>query len=147
MFYTRILKHSTFCRISCASVLLQFRGASRDESWRKGLSLSNPVNMPDPTRKRFGYGQLWPLRPACSQNRTGSYRPNPTSCVRFSSVFPKKAWVILCKTDPDPIWTALSRFGHMHLIWKQAGVLESSGPVSASFLLSDSVPFFHRRPG
>ena len=31
------------------------------------------VSMPDPIRKRFGYGQLWPLRPACSQNRAGSY--------------------------------------------------------------------------
>ena len=30
--------------------------------------------MPDPIRKRFGYGQLWPLRPACSQNRPWSYK-------------------------------------------------------------------------
>ena len=29
---------------------------------------TNPVNVLDPIRKRFGYGQLWPLRPACSQN-------------------------------------------------------------------------------
>ena len=29
--------------------------------------------MPDPIWKRFGYGQLWPLRPVCSQNRAGSY--------------------------------------------------------------------------
>ena len=56
--------------------------------------------------------------------------PNPTSCSHFSSVFPKKAWVILCKTDPYPIWTTLLRFGQTHLVWKQAGVLESSGPVS-----------------
>ena len=40
--------------------------------------------MPDPTRKRFGYGQLWPLRPACSQNQAGSYMPDPTSRIRFS---------------------------------------------------------------
>ena len=33
----------------------------------------NPVNMPDPIRKCFGYDQLWPLRPACSQNRAGYY--------------------------------------------------------------------------
>ena len=32
-----------------------------------------PVNMQDPIRKRFGYGRLWPLRPACSQNRPGLY--------------------------------------------------------------------------
>ena len=36
------------------------------------VSKPTPVNMPDSTRKRFGYGQLWPLRPACSQNRTTS---------------------------------------------------------------------------
>ena len=29
--------------------------------------------MPDPTRKRFGYGQLWPLRPACNHNLSGLY--------------------------------------------------------------------------
>ena len=34
------------------------------------------------------------------------------------------------KTDPDPIWLAWSGFGQTHLAWKQAGVQESSGPVS-----------------
>ena len=29
----------------------------------KNVSDNNPVNMLDPLRKRFGYGQLWPLRP------------------------------------------------------------------------------------
>ena len=86
--------------------------------------------MPDPTRKRFGYGQLWPLRPACSQNRARSYMPDLTSRISFSSVFLKKAWIILCETDPDPIWMAWSGFGQTHLVWKQAGVQESSGPVS-----------------
>ena len=39
--------------------------------------------MPDPIRKRFGYGGQ--LRPACSQNRAGSYMPDPASfSVRFS---------------------------------------------------------------
>ena len=32
---------------------------------------TSPVNMLDPIWKRFGYGQLWPLRPACSQNWAG----------------------------------------------------------------------------
>ena len=89
-----------------------------------------PVNMPDPTRKHFGYGQLWPLRPACCQNRAGSYMRDPTSCIRFSSFFPKKARIILYKTAPYPIWTAWSGFGQKHLVWKQAGVQESSGPAS-----------------
>ena len=84
-----------------------------------------PVNMPDTTRKRFGYGQLWPLRPACSQNQAGSYMPDPTSRVCFSSVFQR-----MCKTDLDPIWMSWSGFGQTHLVWKLAGVQESSGPVS-----------------
>ena len=36
----------------------------------------------------------------------------------------------MCKTDPDPIWMAWSGFGQTHLVQKQAGVQESSGPVS-----------------
>ena len=100
------------------------------QAWPSGKAL-NPVNMPGPIRKRFGYSQLWPLRPACSsQNRAGSYMPDSTSCIRFSSVFPKKAWAILCKTDPDRTWMAWSGSGYTHLVWKRAGVLESSGPVS-----------------
>ena len=85
----------------------------------------------DQIRKHFSYGQLWPLRPAGSQNRAGSYIPDPTSRIWFSSVLPK-AWIIklLCKTDPDLIWMAWSGFGQRHLVWKQAGVPESSGPVS-----------------
>ena len=109
------------------------RGLSQlvSQSSRASCKALNPVNMPGPIRKRFGYSQLWPLRPACnSQNRAGSYMPDPTSCIRFSSVFPKKAWAILCKTDPDPIWMAWSGFGYTHLVRKRAGVQESSGPVS-----------------
>ena len=56
--------------------------------------------------------------------------PDPTSRIRFSSVFPKKAWIIFCKTNPDPIWMAWSGFGQTRLVWKQAGVQESYGPVS-----------------
>ena len=88
-----------------------------------------PVNMPDPIQKRFGYGQLWPLRPACSQNWPGSYMPDPTSRICFDSIFPKKAWTTLLRTDPDPIWMVRSGFGQTHLVWKQA-VQESPGPVS-----------------
>ena len=52
------------------------------------------------------------------------------SRIHFSSVSPKKAWTILCKTDPDPMWMAWSGFGQTQLVWKQAGVQESQGPVS-----------------
>ena len=90
----------------------------------------NPVNMPDPIWKCFGYGQLWPLWPSCSQNQAGSYMPYPTSRTCFSSVFPKQAWIVLRKTNPDPIWMVWSGSGETHLVRKQAGVQESSGPVS-----------------
>ena len=46
--------------------------------------------------------------------------PHPTSCIRFRSVFPKKAWIILHKTDPDPIWMAWSGF------WPNVCGLETS---------------------
>ena len=91
---------------------------------------NTPVNMPDPIRKRFCYGQLWLLRPACSQNRARSCMPDPTSRIRFCSVFPKKGWIIFRKTDPDSIWMVWSGFGQTHLVWKQASVQESLGPVS-----------------
>ena len=56
--------------------------------------------------------------------------PDQTFRILFSSVFSKKAGIILRETDPDPIWMAWSGFGQTHLVRKQAGVQESSGPVS-----------------
>ena len=56
--------------------------------------------------------------------------PDPTSRIRFGSVFPKTAWTVLCKTHPGPIWMAWSAFVQTHLVQQQAGVQESSGPVS-----------------
>jgi len=53
---------------------------------------------------------------------------DPTSRIRFSPVFPKKAWIILYKIDLGPIWMAWSGFGQTHLVWKQGGVQESAGP-------------------
>ena len=48
--------------------------------------------------------------------------PDPTSCIRFSSIPPKKAWITLCKTGPDLIWMAWSGFGRKpDRIWPQAG--------------------------
>ena len=46
--------------------------------------------MPDPIRKRFGYGQLWPLRPACSHNQAESCMAYPTSGVFLNSVFQRR---------------------------------------------------------
>ena len=73
-----------------------------------------PVNMQDPIWKHFGYVQLWPLRPACSQN--------PPSWIRFSSVLPKKAEI----QSGWPGQVLSKRVG----VQKQAGVQESSGPSS-----------------
>ena len=56
--------------------------------------------------------------------------PDPTSHICFRSVFAKTAWIILCKTDPDPIWMVWWGFGQIHFVWNQAGVQESSGLVS-----------------
>ena len=113
-----------------------------------------PVNMPDPIRKRFGYGQLWPLRPACGQNRAGSYMPDLTSRIRFSYVFPKKAWIILC--EPTWIRSGWPCQGLAKRIWSgsklvcsnhQARFLEGGNPRATNFLLSDSVAIIHRRRG
>ena len=109
--------------------------------------------MPDLIQKRFGYSQLWSLQSVCRQIQTGSYMPDPTSCVCFGSVLSKKAWIILCKNGPDPIWMAWSGFCQTHLVQKQTGVQESSDLVLAdcnwpttSFPRLDMVAFFHRRP-
>ena len=56
--------------------------------------------------------------------------PGLTSHICSSSVFPKKAWTILRKTDPDRIWMVWSGFGQIHPVRKQASVRESSGPAS-----------------
>ena len=81
------------------------------------------------------------------------YMLDLTFCTQCGSVFPKKAWIILCKTGLDPICMAWSGFGKICLVWQQAGAQESLGPVLAehnwlatSFPLSDLATFFHRRP-
>ena len=90
-------------------------------------NLTYPVNMPDPIRKRFGYCQLWPLRPACSQNRPGSYMPDLTPRIRFSSIFSKQG---MDHIKQNRLGSDLDGLVRAHLVWKQAGVQESSGPVS-----------------
>ena len=60
--------------------------------------------------------------------------PDPTFRIRFSFFKnPKKAWIIPCRAIPSRIrsgWPAWSGFGQTHLVWRQAGGLESLGPVS-----------------
>ena len=117
-----------------------------------------PVNMPDRIPKRSVYGQLWPLRPACSQNRPGSYIPDQTSRIHFSSVFPKNGWIILNKITQNRLGSDLDGLVR---VWPNTSFLEASwfagiiwpsfwqdatGPLPVS-PLSDSVLFFHRCPG
>ena len=61
---------------------------------------------------------LWQLLPACSQHQARLYMPNPTSCIQFSSVLPKKAQLILYKTHLDLIRTAWS--GFVQCIWSRS---------------------------
>ena len=50
--------------------------------WSVWVFLLFPVNMPDLIQKHFGYGQLWPLQPAWSQNQAGYDFLHP---IQFSS--------------------------------------------------------------
>ena len=52
--------------------------------------------------------------------RAATIWPDRICRIRLPApVFPKKAWAILCKTDPDPIWMAWPGFGQTHVVWKQ----------------------------
>ena len=111
------------------------------------------THMWDPIWKRFDYGRLWSLQPACCQNQAGSYMLDPTTHIRFGSVLSKKAWIMLCSTDLDLIWMAWSGVGQTPMVQKHASVQESLGPVlvecdqpAACFPFSDSVAIFHRLP-
>ena len=53
-----------------------------------------PVNMLDPIWKCL-------VTNSYGQNQARLYMPDLTSRIQFGSVFPKKAWIMLCKTDPD----------------------------------------------
>ena len=94
------------------------------------MAAHSPIDILDLIQKYFGYCRLWPLWPVCSQNQSRSYMPDPTSCIQFSSVFSKKALIMLCKTNLDPVCMAWSGFGQTDLVWKQAGVQKPPGLVS-----------------
>ena len=102
--------------------------------------------MSDLIRKHFDYGQLWPLWPACSQKMAELYIPDPTSRIQFGSVFPEKAWTILCKPNSDLIWMAWSGLGQIHPVLKQAGVQKPLAPVSGRMQHArDQFPRFQTR--
>ena len=93
-------------------------------------SAYNPNKHARSNSEAFRFGQLWPLRPVMAITASVQPELDFPHPVRFR-IFAKKARITLCKTDPDPIWMAWSGFGQTHLVQKQAGVEESSGPVSS----------------
>ena len=58
--------------------------------------------------------------------------PDPTSRIRFSSVVLQKAWIILRKTDPEPIW----------MVWSGSGLEASrcAGIIGPGFWQDATVP-------
>ena len=102
----------------------------------------------------FCYGQLRSLRPACRQNPTGSYMPDPTSRIPFSSVFSKEGMDHIVQN-----WTGSVLDGVLR-VWPNTSGLEASwcagiiwpcffagrNRPATSFPLSDLVLFMHRRP-
>ena len=89
------------------------------------------------------YSQLWPLQSTCSQNWARLCMPDPASHLRSSSVLPKKAWIIVCKSGlvrfwpnasgPEASWCARI----IGQLWQNANRLL---PVSYWDM------FFHRQP-
>ena len=57
--------------------------------------------MPDPIRKRFGYGQLWPLRPVMAI--TASVQPESGRIVYAGSDFPHPFQLRFSKEGMDHI--------------------------------------------
>ena len=117
-------------------------------TWQVRLHAANPllsfplvpVNMLDPIWKRFGCGHY-------GQCAAGIGPDSASDVVPFFQRRPRWYCAVLV------IWKAWSGFGHLHLVWKQAGGQEAMGPVLAecnrpaiSFPLSGSVAFFHRQP-
>ena len=77
--------------------------------------------MLDLIRKRHsGYGQLWPLRPACSRNRPGSYMPVPPSRIRFGSFFFFQGRHGSHCTKWTRIWSGWSGQGLATHIWSRS---------------------------
>ena len=82
------------------------------------MSITIPENMPDPIRKRFGYGQLWPLRPACSQNRPWSYKFCQIRLrASVSVIFSKKAMYHIVQNRPRSGLDGLHGQGLAKHIW------------------------------
>ena len=88
----------------------------------------------------FDYGQSWPLWPVCSQNWGGSYIPDLTSRIQFSSVFSDS--VLFVQTQPGSNLDGLAR-----VWWNTSGLGESqcAGIIGPSFWqdVTGPLPVFH----
>ena len=92
-----------------------FRKIPHFAPWREARDIY-PVNMPDPIRKRFGYGQFWPLQPVCSQIvYARSYFPHP-----FQLHFSKEGTDHIMQNQPRSDLDGLVR------VWPNASGLEAS---------------------
>ena len=91
-----------------------------------------------PSKHAGSYPEAFWLRPVMAitasvqpESARVVFMPDPTSCIRFDSVFPKKTRITLRKTNADPIWMVWSGPGQTpYLVRKQVGVQESSGLAS-----------------
>ena len=108
---------------------------------------SGGVNKPDLIRKRFGYGQLWPLWPPSNRNRAGSDFPHPI-WFRFSKESPDH--IVQNRPGSDPhglvrFWPNI-RSGSKPVCRNHRArfLAERIQPVT-SFPLLDSVVFFQKR--
>ena len=55
--------------------------------------------MPDLIQKHFGYSQLWPLWPVCSQNQARSYyMPDPTFHIQLVLFLQRRPWSYCAKS-------------------------------------------------
>ena len=109
---------------SCLDGLVKF--------WPNGSDLDARIIRPGSGRMQLAHCQFWPNGSGLDAIiiRPGSGRMQLAHCqfytFRHNCLLPQ---IILCKTNMDLIWFWLTvlGFGQTDLVWKQAGVQESSG--------------------
>ena len=116
----------------------------------KGLLRTNPVNMPDTTRKRFCYGHYVQRAARIGPDRI--CRIQLPASVSAPSFFSKEGMDCVKPTRirsgwpgqglSKRIWSGSKLVCRNHL----ARFLAVHNRSTTSFPLSDSVPFIHRRP-
>ena len=103
------------CRLSYGVRPSKHTGSDPKEFWLRSVMAITASVQPESARIVYTRSILCQIRHAASVS------------VPF---FPKTAWIILRKTDLDPMWIVWSVFGQTHLVRKQVGMQETPGPVS-----------------